>query len=74
MIWLPRTTDSSTHFAQSLEFRGIESRLYFERRNDCYALLAINKANYILNRLFSCSYIDLIYGKIKKKNGKKSHF
>ena len=28
MIWLPRTTDNSTHFAQSLEIRGIESRLY----------------------------------------------
>ena len=25
MIWLPRTTDNSTHFAQSLEIRGIES-------------------------------------------------
>ena len=29
MIWLPRTTDISTYFAQSLEIRGIESRLYF---------------------------------------------
>ena len=29
MIWLPRTTDNSTYFAQSLEIRGIESRLYF---------------------------------------------
>ena len=28
MIWLPRNTDNSTHFAQSLEIRGIESRLY----------------------------------------------
>ena len=28
MIWLPRTTDNSTNFAQSLEIRGIESRLY----------------------------------------------
>ena len=28
MIWLPGTTDNSTHFAQSLEIRGIESRLY----------------------------------------------
>ena len=27
MIWLPQTTDNSTHFAQSLEIRGIESRL-----------------------------------------------
>ena len=28
MIWLRRTTDNSTYFAQSLEIRGIESRLY----------------------------------------------
>ena len=28
IIWLPRTTDISTYFAQSLEIRGIESRLY----------------------------------------------
>ena len=28
MIWLPRTTDNSTYFAQSLEIQGIESRLY----------------------------------------------
>ena len=28
MIWLPRATDNSTYFAQSLEIRGIESRLY----------------------------------------------
>ena len=26
MIWLPRTTDNSTHFAQSLEIQAIESR------------------------------------------------
>ena len=29
MIWLPGTTDNSTYFSQSLEIRGIESRLYF---------------------------------------------
>ena len=28
MIWLPRTTDNSSYYAQSLEIRGIESRLY----------------------------------------------
>ena len=28
MIWLPRTTDNSSYFAQYLEIRGIESRLY----------------------------------------------
>ena len=33
MIWLPRTTDNSTYFAQSLEIRGIESRLYHEYRD-----------------------------------------
>ena len=31
MIWLPRTTDNSMYFGQSLEIRGIESRLYLER-------------------------------------------
>ena len=30
MIWLPRTTDNSTYFAQSLEIRGMESRLYIQ--------------------------------------------
>ena len=30
IIWLPRTTDNSTYFAQSLEIRGIKSRLYFD--------------------------------------------
>ena len=35
MIWLPRTTDNSTHFAQSLEIRGIESRLYIEKHAVC---------------------------------------
>ena len=28
MIWLPRTTDNLTYFAQSLRIRGMESRLY----------------------------------------------
>ena len=28
MIWLPRTTDNSTNFVQSLGIRGNESRLY----------------------------------------------
>ena len=34
MIWLPRTTDNSTYFAQSLEIRGIESRLYIQYISD----------------------------------------
>ena len=33
MLWLPRTTDNSTYFAQSLEIRGIESRLQFVSLN-----------------------------------------
>ena len=43
-IWLPQTTDNSTHFAQSLEIRGIESRLYLqfhrmiEYNNTCFFL------------------------------------
>ena len=36
MIWLPRTTDNWTHFAQSLEIRGIESRLYFWTVHACH--------------------------------------
>ena len=32
MIWLPRTTDNSTQLAQSLEIRGIESRLYIAQK------------------------------------------
>ena len=32
MIWLPRTTDNLTYFAQSLEIRGIESRLYLRKQ------------------------------------------
>ena len=44
---------------------------YFARRYDCYALLAINKANQTLNRLFSCSCSDTIYSKSIKKNRKK---
>ena len=36
MIWLPRTTDNLTHFAQSLEIRGIESRLYLSKRLQCH--------------------------------------
>ena len=70
-----------THFLKSrgsvirnnfLEYRTNKAT-HFERRNGFYALLAINKANHILNRLFSCSCSDTIYGKIIKKNRKKSH-
>ena len=68
-----------THFLKSrgsvfsnnfLEYRT-KKATHFERRNDCYALLAKNKANHILNRLFPCACSDTIYGKIIKKNRKK---
>ena len=49
MLLLPRTTDNSTYFAQSLEIRGIESRLY----NDQLRLL-------ILPKMPSCCIILLI--------------
>ena len=71
-----------THFLKSrgsvirnnfLEYRTNKAT-HFARRNDCYALSAINKANHILNRLFSCSCSDTIYIKRVKKNRKKSHF
>ena len=38
MIWLPRTTDNSTYFAQSLEIRGIESRLFLSLNMECVIL------------------------------------
>ena len=39
MIWLPRTADNSTYFAQSLEIRGIESRLYSSMLQEYSAIL-----------------------------------
>ena len=70
-----------THFLKSrgsdrnnfLEYRTNKAA-HFAQRNDCYALSAINKANHILNRLFSCSCSDTISSKSLKKNRKKSHF
>ena len=71
-----------THFLKSsgsvirnnfLECRTITAT-HFVRRNDFYALLAINKAKLILNRLFSCSCSDTICSKSKKKIRKQSHF
>ena len=65
-----------THFLKSkgsvirnnfLEYRTNKAT-HFARRNDIYALLAINKAKHILNRLFSCSCSDSIYGKSIKVN------
>ena len=71
-----------THFLKSrgsiirndfLEYRTNKAT-HFARQNNFYALLAINKAKHILNRHFSCSCRDTIYGKSIKKNRKKSHF
>ena len=49
---------------------------HFAQRNDCNALLAINKAKHILNRLFFlCSCSDTIYSKsIKVPFLKVYHF
>ena len=71
-----------THFLKSrgsviwnnfLEYRTNKAT-HFARRNDCYALLAINKANNILNMLFSCSCSDTIYSKSIKKIEKSAIF
>ena len=65
-----------THFLKSrccvikntfLEYRTKQATL-FGRRNDFYALFAINKAKHILNRNFSCSCSDTFYSKSIKKN------
>ena len=70
-----------THFLKSrgrviknnfLEYRTNKT-IRFARRNDFYALLAINKAKLILI-LFSCSCSNTVYCKSIKKNRKKSHF
>ena len=71
-----------THFLKSrgnvilndfLEYRTYKVT-HFAQRNNYYALLAINKAKHILNRLFSCSCSHTIYSESIKKNRKKSHF
>ena len=71
-----------THFLKSrgsvirnnfLEYRTNKAA-HFVRQNDNYALLAINKATHILNRLFSCSCSDIIYSKSIKKNRKSPYF
>ena len=65
-----------THFLKSrgsvirnnfLEYRTNKAT-HFARRNDFYALLAINKGKKrILKRLFSCYCSDTIYSKSRKK-------
>ena len=71
-----------THFLKSrgsvirnnfLENRTKQATI-FARRNDFYALFAIDKAKHILNRHLTCFKSDTIYGKSIKKNRKKSHF
>ena len=71
-----------THFLKSrgsiirnnfLEYRTTKAT-HFARRNDCYALLAKNKAKHIIIRLFSCSCSDTIYNKSIKKNRKSPIF
>ena len=71
-----------THFLKSggsvirnnfLKYRTNKAT-HFDRRNECYVFLAINKANHILYRLFSCSCSDTIYGKIIKKDRKSPIF
>ena len=55
-IFLEYRTNKATHFA---------------RRNDCYALLARNKAKHKLNRLFLCSCFIV---KVKRKTEKSPIF
>ena len=47
---------------------------HFAQRNNYYALLAINKAKLILNRLFSCSCSDTISSKSIMKHRKSPIF
>ena len=53
MIWLPQTTGNSTYFAQSLEIRGIESRLYNKNSNTQGS--SPNVVKVILHTLRNCS-------------------
>ena len=46
-----------------LEYRT-KSATHFSRRNDYYALLAINKAKHILNRLFRASVVTQFIVKV----------
>ena len=46
-----------------LEYRTNKATL-FARRNDCYALLAVNKANYIVNRLFHAPVVTQFIVKV----------
>ena len=54
MIWLPRTTDNSTFFAQSLEIRGIESRLYIvlSLKNVFILAISVNPDDMLHNAAF----------------------
>ena len=52
----------------------LKKATHFARRNDNYALVAINKAKRIINRLCSCSCSDTIYSKSIKNSRKKVPF
>ena len=56
-----------------LEYRTNKAT-HFARRNDFGALLAINTANNILNRLFRAPVVPQIYSKSIKKNLKSPVF
>ena len=56
-----------------LEYRTNKAS-HFARQNDYYALLAINKANYILNRFFCDPVVTQFIVKVYKKNRKKYYF
>ena len=56
-----------------LEYRTNKDT-HFARRKYCYALLAMNKANHIFDRLFSCSCSDTICRKSIKKFKKNPIF
>ena len=55
IIWLPQTTDNSTYFAQSLEVRGIESRLYMTSTSSLLSMASvtssINSNNWVVHDL-----------------------
>ena len=67
VIWLPRTTDNSTYIAQSLENRGIESRLYGIFQN-----INVSSANELITiRLFchlSCDYFREEFATVLRNN------
>ena len=47
---------------------------HFARRNDCYALLAMNKAKHMINRRFRASVVTQLILKVKRKIEKSPIF